>query len=317
MLRRRPRARRLRSAGARPRRGDRPHLPARPQVRRGARPQGARRERQARHGHHGLLRRRRLPGRRRHRGVQPRRARAWSGRARSRRPTCTSSPPARTPRSSRPPRRWPPSWSPPGSPCSTTTGRRSRPGVKFKDAELLGMPTIVTVGRGLAERDDRAARPGDGEREEVPVAEAAARVLRRRPGLSTGLSATARRRSVGVLQVGGPVVRAAANGWRSANSSRHPCRRPRRPASSSWRSRRERVVRPGAALVPAPTRPETARRRRSTTGRGVPAPRVRAPRWNGSAPSRVRPPQDSWARADRAPQLDVVQRTAPGHSSPP
>ena len=51
------------------------------------------------------------------------------------------------------------------------------PGVKFKDAELLGMPTIVTVGRGLAggvlELRDRAT----GEREEVPVGEAAARVL--------------------------------------------------------------------------------------------------------------------------------------------
>jgi prolyl-tRNA synthetase len=50
------------------------------------------------------------------------------------------------------------------------------PGVKFKDAELLGMPTIVTVGRGLAdglvELRDRAT----GEREEVPVEEAAARV---------------------------------------------------------------------------------------------------------------------------------------------
>jgi prolyl-tRNA synthetase len=51
------------------------------------------------------------------------------------------------------------------------------PGVKFKDAELLGMPTIVTVGRGLAEgvvelRDRRSS-----EREEVPVGEAAARVL--------------------------------------------------------------------------------------------------------------------------------------------
>ena len=51
-----------------------------------------------------------------------------------------------------------------------------------KDAELLGMPTIVTVGRGLAwpglaegtiEVRDRRT----GDREEVPVAEAGARVL--------------------------------------------------------------------------------------------------------------------------------------------
>ncbi|WP_242653922.1 proline--tRNA ligase [Klenkia soli] len=51
------------------------------------------------------------------------------------------------------------------------------PGVKFKDAELLGMPTIVTVGRGLVdgvlELRDRAT----GEREEIPVDGAAAAVL--------------------------------------------------------------------------------------------------------------------------------------------
>ena len=37
-----------------------------------------------------------------------------------------------------------------GSRCSTTTGG-GRPGVKFTDAELLGMPTIVVVGRRLAD----------------------------------------------------------------------------------------------------------------------------------------------------------------------
>ncbi len=51
------------------------------------------------------------------------------------------------------------------------------PGVKFKDAELLGMPTIVTVGRGLVdgvlELRDRAS----GERQEIPVDGAAAAVL--------------------------------------------------------------------------------------------------------------------------------------------
>lgn len=44
-------------------------------------------------------------------------------------------------------------------------------GVKFKDAELLGMPTIVVIGRGLADglvelRDRRS-----GERRDVPMAE--------------------------------------------------------------------------------------------------------------------------------------------------
>ena len=58
--------------GARHRDG--PHLPARPQVRRRARPPGARRERQARHRHHGLLRHRPLPCGRRDRRGHARRA---------------------------------------------------------------------------------------------------------------------------------------------------------------------------------------------------------------------------------------------------
>ena len=54
---------------------------------------------------------------------------------------------------------------------------RVSPGVKFADAELLGLPVIVVVGRGLAEgvievRDRRA-----GERSEVPVADAATHVI--------------------------------------------------------------------------------------------------------------------------------------------
>jgi prolyl-tRNA synthetase len=52
--------------------------------------------------------------------------------------------------------------------------RTATPGVKFADAELLGMPTIVVVGRGLAngvvEVKDRAT----GERTEVPVDEVVA-----------------------------------------------------------------------------------------------------------------------------------------------
>jgi prolyl-tRNA synthetase len=51
------------------------------------------------------------------------------------------------------------------------------PGVKFKDAELIGVPTIVVVGKGLVdglvEIKDRAS----GEREQVPVEQAAARVI--------------------------------------------------------------------------------------------------------------------------------------------
>jgi prolyl-tRNA synthetase len=50
------------------------------------------------------------------------------------------------------------------------------PGVKFTDAELLGVPTIVVAGRraaeGIVELKDRRT----GEREELPVAEAVARL---------------------------------------------------------------------------------------------------------------------------------------------
>ena len=55
--------------------------------------------------------------------------------------------------------------------------RNVSPGVKFADAELLGMPTICVVGRGLAggtvELRDRAS----GERREVPVGDAVAELL--------------------------------------------------------------------------------------------------------------------------------------------
>jgi prolyl-tRNA synthetase len=51
------------------------------------------------------------------------------------------------------------------------------PGVKFKDAELLGLPTIVVVGKGLAEGtiEIRDRRSGDGRA--VPVADAVAEIL--------------------------------------------------------------------------------------------------------------------------------------------
>ncbi len=43
------------------------------------------------------------------------------------------------------------------------------PGVKFKDAELLGMPTIVIVGRGLADGVVEVRDRATGDRENVPV----------------------------------------------------------------------------------------------------------------------------------------------------
>ncbi|CAB5031648.1 unannotated protein [freshwater metagenome] len=47
------------------------------------------------------------------------------------------------------------------------------PGVKFKDAELLGMPTIVVVGKGLADGVVEVRDRATGERSNVAVGEAA------------------------------------------------------------------------------------------------------------------------------------------------
>jgi prolyl-tRNA synthetase len=47
------------------------------------------------------------------------------------------------------------------------------PGVKFKDAELIGVPTIVTVGRGLADGVVEVKDRRTDERHDVPVADAA------------------------------------------------------------------------------------------------------------------------------------------------
>ena len=47
--------------------------------------------------------------------------------------------------------------------------RKVSPGVKFKDAELLGVPTIVVVGKGLAEGTVEVKDRATGEREDVAV----------------------------------------------------------------------------------------------------------------------------------------------------
>jgi prolyl-tRNA synthetase len=50
------------------------------------------------------------------------------------------------------------------------------PGVKFKDAELIGVPTIVTVGRGLADGVVEVRDRASGVREDVAVDAAAAHI---------------------------------------------------------------------------------------------------------------------------------------------
>ncbi|MFI7692292.1 proline--tRNA ligase [Nonomuraea sp. NPDC049655] len=51
------------------------------------------------------------------------------------------------------------------------------PGVKFKDAELLGVPTIVVIGRGLSQGVIELRDRVTGVKEEIPLAEAATRIL--------------------------------------------------------------------------------------------------------------------------------------------
>jgi prolyl-tRNA synthetase len=52
--------------------------------------------------------------------------------------------------------------------------RAATPGVKFADAELIGVPTIVVVGRGLANGVIEVKDRKSGERTEIPVDEAVA-----------------------------------------------------------------------------------------------------------------------------------------------
>ncbi|MDQ2757026.1 MAG: proline--tRNA ligase [Actinomycetota bacterium] len=55
--------------------------------------------------------------------------------------------------------------------------RKVSPGVKFKDSELIGVPTIVVVGRGLAEGVVEVKDRRSGQARSVPVAEAVSQVL--------------------------------------------------------------------------------------------------------------------------------------------
>jgi len=55
--------------------------------------------------------------------------------------------------------------------------RKASPGVKFADAELVGVPTIVVVGRGLAGGVVEVKDRRTGERTEVPVDDAVAHLV--------------------------------------------------------------------------------------------------------------------------------------------
>jgi len=54
--------------------------------------------------------------------------------------------------------------------------RKASPGVKFTDAEMLGMPVAVVIGRGLANGLVEVRNRRTGEKREVPVTDAVAAV---------------------------------------------------------------------------------------------------------------------------------------------
>jgi prolyl-tRNA synthetase len=54
--------------------------------------------------------------------------------------------------------------------------RKASPGVKFKDAELLGMPVILIVGRSLADGVVELRDRKSGARREIPVGDAISEV---------------------------------------------------------------------------------------------------------------------------------------------
>jgi prolyl-tRNA synthetase len=56
--------------------------------------------------------------------------------------------------------------------------RDASPGVKFKDAELIGIPIIVIVGKALAEGNVEVRVRSTGERLNVRLAEAASEVAK-------------------------------------------------------------------------------------------------------------------------------------------
>ena len=126
---------------------------------------------QARPDHHGLVRDRRVAPGGRDRRAEPRRA--WPGLAarRWRRSTCTSSRPASRPRSSEGAEQLAAQLDAAGLRV-LLDDRTASPGVKFADAELVGVPTIVVVGRGLASGVIEVKDRKTGERTEVALASA-------------------------------------------------------------------------------------------------------------------------------------------------
>ena len=55
--------------------------------------------------------------------------------------------------------------------------RKASPGEKFADAELIGVPTIVVVGKGLVDGVIEVKDRKSGERRDVPLDELVAQLI--------------------------------------------------------------------------------------------------------------------------------------------
>jgi prolyl-tRNA synthetase len=55
--------------------------------------------------------------------------------------------------------------------------RKASPGVKFADSEILGMPTSVVVGRGLADGVVELRDRATGSSENIDLTDAVARIV--------------------------------------------------------------------------------------------------------------------------------------------
>ena len=56
--------------------------------------------------------------------------------------------------------------------------RKERPGVKFKDADLLGIPIRITVGRGAAQGIVEYKMRRDSDKEELSVEESISKAIK-------------------------------------------------------------------------------------------------------------------------------------------
>ena len=136
------------------------------------------------------------------------------------------------------------------------------PGVKFKDAELIGMPTIVVVGKGLADGMVEVRDRRTGEREDVAVAEAAAHLVAVR-SLVTAVEAV-------VFDWGGTLTPwhtiDLREQWRRYAEVYDPDARRRAVRADPLRRGRRLAGRPRAPSLGDARRDLPQRRRRASTG---------------------------------------------------